>query len=98
MNMFNAIVHHRNIHDLIFDLMNVALIIIWVGKVIHWGLYKKFKSDHTNKWYIHYTESVLENKTQKLLRDHLISTRLSDSQQKKKKKKKKKGKKKRGLA
>ena len=24
----------------------------WVGKVIHWKMCKKFKFDHTNKWYI----------------------------------------------
>ena len=23
----------------------------WVGKVIHWEMSKKFKSDHANKWY-----------------------------------------------
>ena len=23
----------------------------WVGKVIHWEMCKKFKFDHTNKWY-----------------------------------------------
>ena len=45
-----------------------------------------------NKWYMHNPESVLENKTHKLLwdfkvqTDHLISARHSDSQQKKKKK------------
>ena len=32
----------------------------WVGKVIHWELRKKFKFDHTNKWYTHNTESLLE--------------------------------------
>ena len=25
----------------------------WVGKVIHWEMCKKFKFDHTNKWYMH---------------------------------------------
>ena len=25
----------------------------WVGKVIHWAMCKKFKFDHTNKWYMH---------------------------------------------
>ena len=24
----------------------------WVGKVIHWEMCKKFKFDHTNKWYM----------------------------------------------
>ena len=35
----------------------------WVRKVIHLELCKKFKYDHTNKWYIHDQESVLENET-----------------------------------
>ena len=53
----------------------------WVGKVIHWELYKKLKFDHTNKWYMHNQESVLENETHKLLwdfeilTDHLKSTK-----------------------
>ena len=25
----------------------------WVGKVIHWEMCKKFKFDHTDKWYMH---------------------------------------------
>ena len=36
----------------------------WVGKVIHWEMCKKLKCDHTNKWYIHNPESVLEKDTQ----------------------------------
>ena len=36
----------------------------WVGKVIHWDICKKFKFDHTNKWYIHNPASVLENDAQ----------------------------------
>ena len=62
----------------------------WVGKVIHWELCKKFKFDHTNKWYIHKPESVQENETQNFLRFWNTSTsnlcpktRPSDSQQKK---------------
>ena len=39
----------------------------WVGKVIHWELGKKFKFDHTNKWYMYNPESALENVTHKLL-------------------------------
>ena len=56
----------------------------WVGKLIYWKLYKKFKSDHTNKWYMHNPESVQENGTHKLLwdsemhTDHLISARRPD--------------------
>ena len=53
----------------------------WVGKVILWEMCKKFKFDHTNKWYMHNPASVLENDTNKLLldinmqTDHLISAR-----------------------
>ena len=56
----------------------------WVCKVIHWKLCKKFKFDHTNKWYMHNPESVLENETHKLLldfeiqMDHRISARRPD--------------------
>ena len=39
----------------------------WVHKVIHWDMGKKFKFDHTNKWYMHNPASVLENDTHKLL-------------------------------
>ena len=41
----------------------------WVGKVIHWEMCKKFKFDHTNKWYMHKPAPVLENYTHKLLWD-----------------------------
>ena len=53
----------------------------WVDKVIHWEMSKKFKFDHTNKWYMHNPASVQENDTHKLLwdfdiqTDHLISAR-----------------------
>ena len=47
---------------------------VWVGKVIHWETYKKFKFDHTNKWYIHNPAPVLENGTHKLLWDFNIQT------------------------
>ena len=56
----------------------------WVGKVIHRELCKKFKFDHTNKWYMHNPTFVLENDTHKLLwdfdiqTDHLISARRPD--------------------
>ena len=69
----------------------------WVGKVIHWEMCKKFKFDHTNKWYIHNPAPVLENDTHKLLwdfdiqTDHLISARRPDliiiNKRKKKKRK-----------
>ena len=56
----------------------------WVGKVIHWEMCKKFKFDHTNKWYMHYPAPVLENTTHKLLwefniqTDNLIPARRTD--------------------
>ena len=56
----------------------------WVGKVIQWEMCKKFKFDHTNKWYMHNPESVQENDTHKLLwdfdthMDHLISHKRPD--------------------
>ena len=39
----------------------------WAGKVIYKKLCKKFKFDHTNKWYVHKEEFVLENETHKIL-------------------------------
>ena len=56
----------------------------WVGKVIHWILFKKLKFDHINKWYMHNPESVLENDMHKFLwdfdikTDRLISARRPD--------------------
>ena len=56
----------------------------WFGKVIHWEVCKKFKFDHTNKWFKHYPPPVLENDLHKLLwdfniqTDHLIPTRKQD--------------------
>ena len=56
----------------------------WVGKVIHRAMCKKFKFDHTNKWYMYNSASVRENDTHKLLwdfdiqTDHLISARRPD--------------------
>ena len=69
---------------------------LWVGKVIHWEMCKKFKFDHANKWYMHNLAPVLENDTQKLLwdfdiqTDHLISARRPDLIIINKKKKKRK--------
>ena len=42
--------------------------------MIHWKLCKKFKFDHTNKWYMYNPASVLENDTHKLLWDFDIQT------------------------
>ena len=44
----------------------------WVGKVIHWKLYKKFTFDYANKWYMHNPELVQEKETLKLLCDFEI--------------------------
>ena len=41
---------------------------------IHWELYKKFKFNQTNKWYMHNAASVLENETHKHLWDFYIPT------------------------
>ena len=41
----------------------------WVGKVIHWEICKKFKFDHTKKWYMHNPAPVRENDMHKLLWD-----------------------------
>ena len=48
----------------------------WVGKVIHWEMRKKFKFDHTNKWYMHNSAPVLENDIRKLQWDFNIQTDL----------------------
>ena len=56
----------------------------WVGKVIHWELWKKFKFGHINRCYMHNPAPILENSTHKLLwdfdihTDHLISDRRHD--------------------
>ena len=55
----------------------------WVGKVIRWELYKKLKSEHTNKWYMHNPEFV-SGEWHKLLwsfeiqTDHFILARRPD--------------------
>ena len=49
----------------------------WVGKVIHWELCKKFRFDHTNKWYMHNPTSILENEFD-IEADQLISARWLD--------------------
>ena len=43
-------------------------------KVIHWELCKKLNFHHATKWYTHKPESVLENKTHKILWDFEIQT------------------------
>ena len=50
--------------------------------MIHWEKYKKFKFDHTNKWYMHNPAPVIEYDTHKPLwdfdiqTDHPISARI----------------------
>ena len=54
------------------------------GDLIHWEFYKKFKFNHTNKWYMHNPEFILEKETHKpfwnseIQTDHLISVRWPD--------------------
>ena len=65
----------------------------WVGKVIHRDMNKKFKFDHTNKWYTPNQAPVLENDKYELLwdidvqTDYLISARKRDRIMMNKKKK-----------
>ena len=62
-----------------------------LSKVIHREMCKKFKFDHTNKWYMHNPASVLENDTKNpmglLHTDGLLNlgqkTRPNNNQQKK---------------
>ena len=52
-----------------------------MDRVIHWELFKKFKFDHTNKWYMHNPTSVLENDKIwdfQIQMDYLISARRPD--------------------
>ena len=48
----------------------------WVGKVMLSELCKRLKFDHSHKWYIHETQSALENKTHKIAWDLGIQTDL----------------------
>ena len=56
----------------------------WVGKLIDLEFYKKFKFNHTNKWYMYNPESVKENENDNIIcdfgiqTDHLISDRRPD--------------------
>ena len=56
----------------------------WVGRVICWELCKKFKFDHSTKWYMHKLESILEKETHRILlhfkiqTDPLIPARVPD--------------------
>ena len=45
-----------------------------MGKMVHWELCKKFTFDHTNKWYEHNPEFILENEMYQLLWDFEIQT------------------------
>ena len=46
----------------------------WVGEVIYRELCNKFKFGHTNKLYMHNSDSVQENKLHKILCDFEIQT------------------------
>ena len=48
---------------IIIIIIIIITIIIIIIKVIHWEMCKKFKFDHTNKWYMHNPAPVLENDT-----------------------------------
>ena len=57
----------------------------WVGNMMPWELCKRLKLDQSDRWHMYNSESVLENKTQKILwdfeiqTDHQIPTRRPDS-------------------
>ncbi|MUZ80509.1 hypothetical protein GLN52_23935 [Shigella flexneri] len=46
----------------------------WVGKVVHWELCKRLRFEHTDKWYKHKPEPVLENERHNILWDIEIQT------------------------
>ena len=48
-----------------------------VGKMIQSEVFKRFKFDHTTKWYIQKPESVLKNKKHKILSNFEIKMDLS---------------------
>ena len=58
----------------------------WVGKMIHWELYTKFKFDYTIKWFMKNSEFILVNVIYKFLSDfeiktdNLISARRTDQE------------------
>ena len=68
----------------------------WMGKIILWELCKTLKIDHTNKWYMHKPESILENEMHKIhwgfeiQTYYQIQTRRPDVELIKKKKEKEK--------
>ena len=39
----------------------------WIGEMIHRELWKRLKIYHSTKWYVHKTESLIENETYKIL-------------------------------
>ena len=41
----------------------------WVGKMIYWELWKRWKCSHADKWYMHKLESVPEYEMHKILLD-----------------------------
>ena len=60
----------------------------WEVKVIHWEMYKKFRFDLTNKWYLYNPAAALENDTHKLWDihgspDHGQKTKPNNQQKKK---------------
>ena len=61
----NHLSHYKRMQQISIEVYKIRL--DWVGKVIHWEMCKKFKSDHTNKWYMHNPASVLLNDTDKVL-------------------------------
>ena len=46
----------------------------WVGKVIHWKLFKRLEFDQANEKYMHKPECILKNATYKTSSDFDIQT------------------------
>ena len=46
----------------------------WVGKKIHWDIYRKIRFDVNEKWYKHEQEKVVEGDSWKILCDVTIQT------------------------
>ena len=65
---------YETINHIIRKKQQISTESVWVGNAIHLELCKKFRFDHTIRWYMHNPESILKNETHKLLWDFKIQT------------------------
>ena len=68
---------HETINHIISEFSKLAQKVyntryVWLEKMIHMELCKKFRFNSANKWYTHKPESVLENETHICLWDFEI--------------------------